>query len=170
MGSLLGERMGLPHGVRGCEYLGRLPNRSSCRARAVLALAVLLSAASAALGAPAPPPPVSPAPLAGDACPVRYERHRLQDIASGSKRPYLLGGIYDKADCVNCHRGGLAASFCSFRPAGKAPFWDHQLCESGTVAAFLARTLSSKDAKEVLTMTPCDLWPLMRGRTLWIVG
>ena len=25
-------------------------------------------------------------------------------------------------------------------------------------------------ARELLTLTPCDLWPYMRGRTLWLVG
>lgn len=24
--------------------------------------------------------------------------------------------------------------------------------------------------KEMLTMTPCDLFPLLRGRTLWLMG
>ena len=26
------------------------------------------------------------------------------------------------------------------------------------------------DYKETLLMTPCDWWPFLRGRTLWLVG
>ena len=25
-------------------------------------------------------------------------------------------------------------------------------------------------ARELLELTPCDLWPFLRGRTLWLVG
>ena len=28
----------------------------------------------------------------------------------------------------------------------------------------------AEGAREVLQLTPCDLWPYLRGRTLWLVG
>jgi hypothetical protein len=50
-----------------------------------------------------------------DDCPLTYERHSLEEIASGEKRPWLFDGAYyngnfDGRDrngrlCVNCHRG-----------------------------------------------------------------
>jgi hypothetical protein len=104
-------------------------------------------------------------------CPVQYFRHSLQDISSKAKVPYLLGGIYDSSrDCPNCKRGGLWADFCSFKALGKSRFWDMQLCNSSTAEAVVDRALQQDNAAELLTMTPCDMWSYMRGRTTWVIG
>ncbi|KAF6251417.1 hypothetical protein COO60DRAFT_619659 [Scenedesmus sp. NREL 46B-D3] len=105
-------------------------------------------------------------------CPFTYEEHSLGDIRSGAKRPYLFGGIYNqtKRDCINCQRGGLWANFCSFSSKGNAvPFWDNQLCSSQTVDAVIGRVLKQNN-HDLLSMTPCELWPYLRGRTTWVIG
>jgi hypothetical protein len=103
-------------------------------------------------------------------CPIKYKRHSISDIRTRAKRPYLFGGIYDsERDCVNCKRGALWSTFCGFTNTGKVPFWDNQLCNSSQVEAAIDRVLQQND-RELLQMTPCDLWYYLRGRTTWIIG
>lgn len=45
-----------------------------------------------------------------------------------------------------------------------------QLCNASTVDAAIDRALAQDNAGDLLTMTPCDLWPYMRGRTTWVIG
>lgn len=104
-------------------------------------------------------------------CPVRYSKHSIEDIRSRAKVPYLLGGIYDESrNCSNCKRGGLWADFCSFKPLGKSRYYDMQLCSSSTVEAVVDSALKQDNAADLLTLTPCDLWPYLKGRTTWIIG
>lgn len=104
-------------------------------------------------------------------CPVQYSKHSLDDIRSKAKLPYLLGGIYDSSrQCSNCKRGGLWAEFCSFKALGKSRFYDMQLCNSNNVAAVVDGALKQQYAADLLTMSPCDLWPFLRGRTTWVIG
>jgi hypothetical protein len=104
-------------------------------------------------------------------CPIKYQRHSIDDIRGGKQVPYLLGGIYDGSrDCPNCKAGGLWADFCSFKPLGKSRFYDMQLCPSKTVQAVVQGALAQDNAADLLTLTPCDLWPHLRGRTTWIIG
>jgi hypothetical protein len=104
-------------------------------------------------------------------CPIQYTRHSLEDISSRAKTPYLLGGIYDDSrNCRNCKRGGLWADFCSFQPLGKSRYYDMQLCSSSTVEAVVNGALKQDNAADLLTLTPCDLWPYLKGRTTWIIG
>ena len=35
---------------------------------------------------------------------------------------------------------------------------------------FFRASEGADGARELLALTPCDLWPYMRGRTLWLVG
>jgi hypothetical protein len=75
----------------------------------LLGAALLIRTAAAAAAAPAaqqPPPAV--------ACPFKYERHTLVQIASKARRPYLFGGVYANGrPCPNCNRGG--ACVCAGR-------------------------------------------------------
>lgn len=113
----------------------------------------------------------SPSSKSAAACPFSYQRHNLDDIRSKAKRPYLFGGIYDPSrPCPNCKRGGLWANYCGFRGLEKVPFWHMQMCNSSTVDAVIADTLGQSNAADVLTMTPCDMYPYLRGRTTWIIG
>jgi hypothetical protein len=113
-----------------------------------------------------------PEEVSTSTCPFTYEEHSLVDIRSGAKRPYLFGGIFNQTqrDCINCKRGGLWANFCSFSIRSKAvPFWDNQLCSSQTVDAVIGRVLEQNN-HDLLSMTPCELWPYLRGRTTWVIG
>lgn len=104
-------------------------------------------------------------------CPIKYQRHSIDEIRGGKVTPYLLGGIYETSrDCPNCKAGGLWADFCSFKPLGKSRFYDMQLCPSKTVQAVVQGALTQDNAADLLTLTPCDLWPQLRGRTTWILG
>lgn len=104
-------------------------------------------------------------------CPVQYSQHSLDDIRSRAKLPYLLGGIYDDSrKCSNCKRGGLWADFCGFKALRKSRYYDMQLCNSDTVDAVIDGALKQDYAADMLTMSPCDLWPYLRGRTTWVIG
>jgi hypothetical protein len=102
-------------------------------------------------------------------CPVVYKPYSVQQIQQG-RVPYLFGGIYKDRPCLNCKRGGLWSKFCSFgaQPTGQA-HWDQQLC-SAQQTGFIESTLRLKHGAEMLQLTPCDLWPHLRGRTLWVIG
>ncbi|KAF6252526.1 hypothetical protein COO60DRAFT_1552723, partial [Scenedesmus sp. NREL 46B-D3] len=102
-------------------------------------------------------------------CPVYYKRQELEHIQDG-RDPYLFGGIYKERPCLNCRRGGLWSKFCSFgtQPTGQ-PHWDQQIC-SAQQTGFVKSTLRLKQGPEMLQLTPCDLWPHLRGRTLWVIG
>lgn len=104
-----------------------------------------------------------------NSCPVYYERQDVQQIQQG-RVPYLFGGIYKDRPCLNCKRGGLWSKYCSFgaQPTGQ-PHWDQQTC-SGQQTGFFLRALGLKQGPEMLQLTPCDLWPYLRGRTLWVIG
>lgn len=101
-------------------------------------------------------------------CPVHYERHEIQDVAAGRAVPYLLGGIYHNRECKNCKRASLWGTWCGFRPTS-VPFWDQQLCSAPTTQAIINEAVKAWDT-QLLTMTPCDLWQYLRGRTTWIIG
>ena len=106
--------------------------------------------------------------LVAEACPLRYERHSIEDVASGAVAPYLYGGIYDRANCTNCKTEGLWANFCGRKPSG-IKLYDLQLCDARAVKGLMTTLLQQEDAG-ALTLTPCDLWAFMRGRTSWIIG
>ncbi|KAI8476099.1 MAG: hypothetical protein J3K34DRAFT_402088 [Monoraphidium minutum] len=111
-------------------------------------------------------------------CPFQYERHTLHEIVAGTKRPWLYDGAFHNFGsiekprgriCVNCHRGGLWPTFCGRRRTGQEQ-WDLQLCGDATADAALALATDHDDLRGALTLTPCDLYRQLRGRTLWVIG
>ena len=103
-----------------------------------------------------------------NACPVVYERHSLEDVTSGAVAPYLYGGIYNRANCKNCETPGLWPDFCGLRPT-RVDYFDHKICSGLSVKNLVTSLLQQVDTGP-LTLTPCDLWNFMRGRTTWIIG
>jgi hypothetical protein len=101
-------------------------------------------------------------------CPFQYPRHTLDDVAAGRATPYLFGGIY-KRPCVNCRRGGLWSTWCGWSNT-TLPFYDQQLCTKAVTDAVIQEAAARRWDEGALTMTPCDLWYYMRGRTTWIIG
>lgn len=101
-------------------------------------------------------------------CPVQYKRHQLQDVAAGRAIPYLFGGIYHNRECSSCKRQRLWPAWCSFKGTS-VPMWDRQLCSAPTTQAIIDEAVDAGDA-QLLTLTPCDLWHYLRGRTTWIIG
>ncbi|KAK9841328.1 hypothetical protein WJX74_003987 [Apatococcus lobatus] len=102
-----------------------------------------------------------------EACPFKYNRLGLQDILDKKAQPYILGGK-QKPRCSNCKADRSWAHTCQFDGQGST-------CTPESQDDFLSLLLSrAKDASsayaEMLTMTPCDLFPYLRGRTLWLVG
>ena len=102
------------------------------------------------------------------ACPVVYERHSLDDVASGIVTPYLYGGIYDRTNCKNCETPGVWPGFCGRRPTG-VDYFDRQICSGSSIKNLVTSLLQQVDTGPV-TLTPCDLWNFIRGRTTWIIG
>jgi hypothetical protein len=84
----------------------------------------------------------------------------VQEIRDWVHRPYLLGEP-QQPRCTNCQRSGGWADVCSFKAGDNCEDWHWQPIKD----AWLERGYDL-----ALTFTPCDLWPLIRGRTLWLVG
>ena len=100
------------------------------------------------------------------ACPRVYRRHSVADI-EGGEVPYLFGGP-QRPCCRNClnyeldENGHSWPGFCRFESHG-------ELClpylRASIVRGFLRRGFTGP-----LTLSPCDLWPLIAGRSLWFFG
>ncbi|KAI8466201.1 MAG: hypothetical protein J3K34DRAFT_524733 [Monoraphidium minutum] len=114
----------------------------------------------------------APLNLGAPACPVRYERHSLAAVAKGAAAPWLFDGAYRHPSrfCTNCRRGGLFSDWCGRRPTGVRNGWDLAQCRPEQVAAVVTAAAGRDDISSALTMTPCDLFERIRGRTLWVIG
>ncbi len=89
----------------------------------------------------------------------------MKDIVNLQQQPYILGG--QLSSCESCQSDAKQAHFCSFHMYGDPPtcpkleqevlldYWIKQAAAGSTTASGL------------LTMTPCDLWPYLSGRTMW---
>lgn len=109
---------------------------------------------------------VATADDAGGACPVPAPPRSVEDARAGA-RPYLFGGR--TPTCAACALpSDVWATFCSFEGGPPA-------CPSDVVDDIVAGLVARADggspfARAALTLAPCDLWPSLEGRTLWIVG
>ncbi|EIE18670.1 hypothetical protein COCSUDRAFT_45154 [Coccomyxa subellipsoidea C-169] len=100
-------------------------------------------------------------------CPLVYQRIHYDEMARGEARPYLMGER-QRPGCVNCDKDELWSHFCQFRSHGpRCPPHDQQLLFD----TLLDRAkVGAPGSRELLELTPCDLFPYIRGRTLWLVG
>ena len=96
-------------------------------------------------------------------CPFPYDRHSPEDIAQG-QTPYLFGGTR-KPQCRHCGSDSVWSNFCKF----DNEFPGNPACgkqrKQWLIEGFLERQFF-----DILTVTPCDLFQLVRSRTLWVVG
>ncbi|KAK9901586.1 hypothetical protein WJX75_003489 [Coccomyxa subellipsoidea] len=95
----------------------------------------------------------------------------MQELREGQARPYLFGG-QQRPSCKVCHsvkdRG--RAEFCAYTPHSYSPICPHK-DQNALLQYFLDRADNgSLWAQGLLQLTPCDLWPFIRGRTLWLLG
>lgn len=74
--------------------------------------------------------------------------------------PYLYGGRPER--CAVCDADEPVAQQCQFGIAG---FGICGWMRNKLVKGYLARGVT-----EILTLTPCDMWPLVAGRTLFFTG
>lgn len=98
-----------------------------------------------------------------NSCPYPYERHTVHDIESGQV-PYIFGGER-KPQCRHCSSGKTWSNFCKFDnplPGNPACGADRK---KWLIDGFLERGFH-----DILTITPCDLFTLVKGRTIWVVG
>ena len=93
-------------------------------------------------------------------CPLTYRRLSVSEVRGGSPKPYLLGGP-QQPQCTNCKRSGQWADICQFKSG--------DLCADWLFWSVLEEWLGRGYAL-ALQLTPCDLWPLLRGRTLFLLG
>lgn len=62
------------------------------------------------------------------------------------------------------------AEFCAYVPHGYSQICPYQDQES-LLQHFLDRAAAgSRFASNLLRLTPCDLWPFFKGRTIWLLG
>ena len=84
----------------------------------------------------------------------------MQEISKGSL-PYLYGG--KPPGCKNCKSNDLVGKFCQYGMTG------HGQCDKGQIY-YLVQQFLDREFYEILQFTPCDLWPLLKGRTLYFSG
>ena len=98
-----------------------------------------------------------------ESCPISYSD-------GCSSRPLLMGGIYDQ-ECKTqyCTSRGQSqwSDFCKFDRGG----WSNhpQLCQSADAQQNI-KIIGQARNNPVLPLKPCDLFPYIRGRTVWLVG
>ena len=96
-------------------------------------------------------------------CPYPYDRHSIDRIRQG-QTPYLFGGSREP-HCRHCGSDKNWSNFCKFDnvlPGNPACGKERK---KWLIDGFLER-----EFYDILTVTPCDMFPLVRGRTVWIVG
>ncbi|CAL5228742.1 g11927 [Coccomyxa viridis] len=93
-------------------------------------------------------------------CPVSYPKLSIKEISKGSL-PYLYGG--KPPGCKNCKSNDLVGKFCQYGMTG------HGQCDKGQIY-YLVQQFLDREFYEILQFTPCDLWPLLKGRTLYFSG
>ncbi|CAL8468940.1 g8481 [Coccomyxa elongata] len=107
------------------------------------------------------------------ACPLHYQRMTYEDVRDRGQVPYLLGGRR-QPHCRTCNSKAPWANFCSW-DYSKFSGFRGPVCPEWLQEQLLTWMIESAERgrpgfKEMLTMTPCDLFPLLRGRTLWLMG
>eukprot|EP00884_Botryococcus_braunii_P006385 jgi/Botrbrau1/15748/Bobra.4_1s0116.1 len=104
-------------------------------------------------------------------CPFPHKRHTIEDIRAGVF-PYLFGGVR-KPNCSKCGASGDIADFCHFRRPREdrsTPFQHTaHLCGLPRTAEAILY-FQQLGLYDLLQLTPCDLWPYLRYRTLWVIG
>ncbi|EIE23050.1 hypothetical protein COCSUDRAFT_63432 [Coccomyxa subellipsoidea C-169] len=95
-----------------------------------------------------------------DTCPRRYPRLTVEEI-KGGRYPYLYGGRPD--GCRQCQSEEYVSKFCQFGMDGHGQCWGGR--REQLIHYYLERGFT-----DILTFTPCDMWPLLRGRTLFFSG
>ncbi|KAK9833226.1 hypothetical protein WJX74_010892 [Apatococcus lobatus] len=107
--------------------------------------------------------------IPGGQCPHTFHRLEFDQVKQGHAKPYILGGD-QQPECTNCKRDEERTHFCRFAPYGLPP-----ICPSRDQDWFLNYFMEEVDkgsvyAKGLLELTPCDLWPYIRGKTIWLIG
>jgi hypothetical protein len=75
--------------------------------------------------------------------------------------PYLYGG--EPPHCRTCKSQEHVAKFCHYDLDGHGQCW-------GGRREKLVQYYLDRGFHEILTFTPCDLWPLIKGRTVYFSG
>lgn len=103
------------------------------------------------------------------------------DAIKAGAKPYLLGG--HGHDCTNCLSNEVYSQFCHFTlDNAHSEYFVTQgdLMHYSIVGPVetcsieqqsqLISGLIAQNAASLLQLTPCDLWNVIRGRTLWFIG
>ena len=159
-----------PQRSRSAHFLLALSAALLCSQNQVLATERASMSSLVQATSSSPPARLSkPAGQQPDGCPFPYPRHSMAALRNGTL-PYLLGG--SPLPCTSCRPGDIP-EFCRFLrpvPDEHRPFQHTaHVCSRGQQEAMLAYLLE-RDLWEYLQFTPCQLWPLLKGRTLWIIG
>eukprot|EP00884_Botryococcus_braunii_P017742 jgi/Botrbrau1/4651/Bobra.33_2s0022.1 len=102
----------------------------------------------------------------GAVCP--FERIPYSKLREYESIPYILGAE-KQPGCKTCHQGGGLHDICHYKTVGEL------VCPVEDRIRMLDYLMTRADEgapgyAEMLTMTPCDLFPLFQGRTLWLLG
>ena len=84
----------------------------------------------------------------------------MQEISKG-RMPYLFGG--KPPGCKQCQAKEYISEFCQYGMVG------HGQCDDGQ-RYYLVQQYLDREFHSILQFTPCDLWPLLKGRTLYFSG
>lgn len=98
---------------------------------------------------------------ADSACPIKYAKLTADQVKAGSK-PYIYGGPSE--DCVLCKSEEREARFC------RKVEGDPHVCSKDLQNALIGGQLNELARSGILTFSPCDMWPHLKGRTAWFAG
>ncbi|KAK9833022.1 hypothetical protein WJX74_004684 [Apatococcus lobatus] len=101
-------------------------------------------------------------------CPAQFDRMNVADVAAGAK-PYVFGGD-QRPTCQACKSNNDRAQYCRYERFAEPPICPKY--EQERLAQYFVKQAlaGSQNAQGLLELTPCDFWPLIQGRSLWLFG
>ncbi|KAK9865937.1 hypothetical protein WJX84_007496, partial [Apatococcus fuscideae] len=92
----------------------------------------------------------------------------VAEVRAGAK-PYVFGGNQRPA-CQACKSSNDRAQYCRYERYASPPMCPKY--EQEVLAQYFVKQAmaGSQNAQGLLELTPCDFWPLIQGRSLWLIG
>jgi hypothetical protein len=104
-------------------------------------------------------------------CPVHYadSSYRSRPVLFGGLTSTSCQGLPNSPGCAPRDNATKWSRACNFTPRQGSSLVNTEMCTEEQVQGVIS-LLRSLDKEEILSFTPCDLWPYLRGRTLWLIG
>ena len=106
-------------------------------------------------------------------CPAAYDEDASASLLIIFRPQQLEQPCPGGTDTCNSPMPRHWAALCTFPPDSKNTWTEYMLCSPEQRDAILKYYMASEKQGvfgPLLTFSPCDLWPAIRGRSLWVVG